>query len=330
MAERLNVRDLDHNTSAELTWWLYIFTRGFVSTLRSKRALPNDFFTAETVEDFQRCKVINFPIGASKVEKRRDAFRTWIVSKVEGERETGKKNLFVVKYNPLSQTVTFAKNMWIDVDETKAKMEFLGLCESIELGRVYVDQEFLRSVLRDTEAGPGSRVFIRRIFPIQDERDASMKDILVTEATLGRTLSHIDDCHVLVIQEPGDGLDYDKFILSKIREINVQFKSCDYNGQSLVELSLDPELSYREVLRRLGAHLGVETNTLELFKCYSSKSMDRRPAKIPAEAWRETCVERLLESCFVEPKTIFFRLKSDSDAHLQESDGNSSSDGMNC
>ena len=75
--------------------------------------------------------------------------------------------------------------------------------ESIELGRVYVDQEFLRSVLRDTEAGPGFRVFIRRIFPIQDERDASMKDILVTEATLGRTLSHIDDCHVLVIQCPG-------------------------------------------------------------------------------------------------------------------------------
>ena len=76
MAESLNVRDLHHNTSAELIQWLYIFTKGFVSNLRSRRALPNDYWTAETVGDFLRCKVINFPIGVTNVEKRRDAFRT--------------------------------------------------------------------------------------------------------------------------------------------------------------------------------------------------------------------------------------------------------------
>ena len=86
----------------------------------------------------------------------------------------GKKNVFVVKYNPLSQTITFVKNMCINVD---TRVESLGLLEYITLGMVHVNEEFLRSVLQGTEAGPGSRVFIRRIFPIQDERDASLKDI---------------------------------------------------------------------------------------------------------------------------------------------------------
>ena len=31
-----------------------------MSSLRSARALPNDYWTAETVEDYMRCKVQNF------------------------------------------------------------------------------------------------------------------------------------------------------------------------------------------------------------------------------------------------------------------------------
>ena len=31
--------------------------QGYVSNLRSRRALPNDYWTAETVEDYMRCKV---------------------------------------------------------------------------------------------------------------------------------------------------------------------------------------------------------------------------------------------------------------------------------
>ena len=48
MAERLNVRERDLTT---LNQWLYIFKKGYVNILRSRRALPNDYWTAETVED---------------------------------------------------------------------------------------------------------------------------------------------------------------------------------------------------------------------------------------------------------------------------------------
>ena len=37
--------------------------------------MPNDYWTADTVEDYMRCKVINFPIGVHNEAMRRDAFR---------------------------------------------------------------------------------------------------------------------------------------------------------------------------------------------------------------------------------------------------------------
>jgi len=40
-----------------------------------RRAMPNDYWTADTVEDYMRCKVINFPIGVHNEAMRRDAFR---------------------------------------------------------------------------------------------------------------------------------------------------------------------------------------------------------------------------------------------------------------
>ena len=40
-----------------------------------RRALPNDYWTAESVEDYMRCKVINFPIGVQNEAMRRNAFR---------------------------------------------------------------------------------------------------------------------------------------------------------------------------------------------------------------------------------------------------------------
>ena len=98
MAKRLNVRELDLTT---LNQWLYIFTKGYVSNLRSRRALPNDYWTAETLEDFMRCKAINFPIGDGVEQERvRDFFKTWIIGRrLSTEQEQHKKNLFVVKYN---------------------------------------------------------------------------------------------------------------------------------------------------------------------------------------------------------------------------------------
>ena len=179
-------------------------------------------------------------------------------------------------------------------------------------------EDFISDVLVDTEADTRSRVFIRRIFPIQDENDFFLEDLNVSEVTVGDTISHIDDCHVLVIQEPGDGLDYDRYIMSKIREIKVQFESRDESDSGLVELSVDPNISYTDLVRRLGAKLGVDANNLELFKCYASKSMKKRPAEFPVDVYSEINVESLLEWCKEGPKTIFYRLKSDGSSSEDE------------
>ena len=94
IADKLNVRERKVTT---MNQWLYIFTKGYVSNLRSRRASPNDYWTAEKVEDFMRCKVENYPIGEQNERMHRDAFRTWIISrKLSDEKEKDKKNLFVL------------------------------------------------------------------------------------------------------------------------------------------------------------------------------------------------------------------------------------------
>ena len=63
-------------------------------------------------------------------------------------------------------------------------------------------------------------------------------------------MTHIDDCHVLVIQEGGHtgGLDYDKFIISKIREIRVRFQPRPGEEDlQTVDISLDPNLNIDQV-----------------------------------------------------------------------------------
>ena len=323
MSHRLNVRERELTT---LNQWLYIFTKGFVSNLRSRRALPNDYWTAETVEDYMRCKVINFPIGVQNEEMRRDAFRTWIVGRKRAdEKEKEKKNLFVVTYNPSTKVVKFVKNMCLNVD---TRVETLGLLEHINLGTVPVNEEFFDDVVSDTPFSEGERprIFIRRIFPIQDELDSRLENILVSEATMGDCLTHIDDCHVLVIQEPGQGLDYDKFINSRIREIPVQFEVRDetLGVKKDVNMSLDPMMTYSEVLDKLSWSLETDPDNVELFKCYASKSMMKRSAEFPVDGEGEKNLESMLEWCKTGPKTIFYRLKTDSncsseDEQLQES-----------
>ena len=146
---------------------------------------------------------------------------------------------------------------------------------------------------------------------------------MVTEAVLGENLTHIDDCHVLVIQEGSNGVDYDQFIISKIREIKVQFLNKEEDCGEVTEMSLDPKSTYSEVLKKLSVALGQEMENLELFKCYASKSMNKRPAEFPVDVGSEKNVESLLEWCSEGPSTIFYRLKADSseseDEQLQES-----------
>ena len=311
IANKLEIKERDSLPS--LSQWLYIFTKGYVSNLRSRRALPNDYWTAETVEDYMRCKVINFPIGVHNEEMRRDAFRTWIISrKLADEREKDKKNLFVCTYNPTSCQVNFVKNFCLNVD---TKVETLGLLEHINLGTVKITDQFFNQVTFGTKVAVGDRIFIRRIFPIQSESDERLEKLIVTEAKRGENLTHIDDCHVLVIQEGGHvaGLDYDKYIISKIREITVRFEPRPESDEALasVDLPLDPKLSIETVLARLSETLSLDADCLELYKCYSTKSMMKRPAEFPVELETEKNLESLLEWCKEGRKTVYYRLRSD-------------------
>ena len=175
-------------------------------------------------EDYMRCKVINFPIGVHNEEIRREAFRSWIISRKRAdEKEKDKKNLFVCTYNPSTQDVKYVHKICLYVD---TKVETLGLLEHINLGTISINEQFFNNV---TFGAPRARVFIRRVFPTLNESDERLEKVVVTEAIKGEKLTHIDDGHVLVIQEGGhsDGLDYDKYIISKIRETRVHFESKD-------------------------------------------------------------------------------------------------------
>ena len=244
---------------------------------------------------------------------RRDAFRTWIISrKLADEKEKDKKNLFVCNYNPTTQAVQYVKNICLSVE---TKVETLGLLEHINLGTIKITEEFFNQVTFGTNVTPGARIFIRRIFPIQNETDERLVKVLVTEASKGESLTHIDDCHVLVIQEGGhtNGVDFDKFIISKIREINVRFEpKTEEDGQEELDIPLDPKMNIAEVLRRLSQASRLEERDLELFKCYSTKSMMKRPAEFPVEVTTsdKENLESLLEWCKEGVKTIFYRLKS--------------------
>merc|ERR1719320_1539849 len=116
--------------------------------------------------------------------------------------------------------------------------------EYITLGRLEITEDFFTAVVAGTDATSDSRIFIRRVFPIQDEFDKKHQGVIVTEVIRGDTLTHIDDCHVLVVQEGhggvGVGVDFDKFLISKIREIEVEFEPkphprvCHHNRLFLV------------------------------------------------------------------------------------------------
>jgi len=316
IADKLKVRERNVTT---LSQWLYIFTKGYVSNLRSRRALPNDYWTAETVEDYMRCKVINYPIGVHNEGMRRDAFRTWIISrKLADEKEKDKKNLFVCNYNPTTQVVKYVKNICLSVE---TKVETLGLLEHINLGTIKVTEEFFHNVTFSTAVTPGSRIFVRRIFPIQNETDEKLIKVLVTEAKKGEYLTHIDDCHVLVIQEGGHtkGIDFDEFIISRIREIAVRFEPQSVGDSSLqtVDIRLDPKLNVSEVLKRLSEVTGIEEDDLDLYKCYSNSKSDLtersiRPSQFPMEAssYRKESLASLIERCNEIKKTVFYGRKS--------------------
>ena len=78
---------------------------------------------------------------------------------------------------------------------------------------------------------------------------------------------------------------------------SVQFESHYECCGAVVNMSLDPKISYSELMKKLGAEIGAEPENIELFKCYATKSMMKRPAEFPVgvEADSEKNVESLLE-----------------------------------
>ena len=56
--------------------------QGYVSSLRSARALPNDYWTAETVEDYMRCKVAEV-FGRKILFLHSNGLLRWSTSRLE-------------------------------------------------------------------------------------------------------------------------------------------------------------------------------------------------------------------------------------------------------
>ena len=128
ICEGLKVKNIcGESAVSEFCYWHYIFTKGFVGILRSSRATPGETWTATTVSDYLRCKVINHPIGVDNAVLRRSAFKTWIIAEKEAE-EVGRKEkrMFVCTYSPVTETVTYAKKFSFSVE---AKTETLGMYE---------------------------------------------------------------------------------------------------------------------------------------------------------------------------------------------------------
>jgi hypothetical protein len=251
----------------------------------------SSFWTAVTVEDYMRCQVrltanhqlhkisifpleskdsvaispsifqvINFPIGVhnGKCTKRHDHFNTWLLSQCTVE--AGKKHLFVCQYDAVTKEVRYVKPLSMSV---VTKAETLGNHENINLGAVTVDEEFFDRVY--SAAGvplwqySSSRVFLRRVFPVQaeDSSRGPMRPLVVTEAIEGQKLTHVDNGHVLVVQEGGQarGTDYNKWILAQVRKVIVRFKPQPEVDEEGVDQTLEvfdrliePQLSVTSVL----------------------------------------------------------------------------------
>jgi len=290
-----------------LTQWLYIFTKGFVSNLRSRRALPNDYWTAESMEDFMRCKVINFPIGVLNESRRRDAFKTWVIARKVSElkmKDKDKKTLFVVTYSPATGQIKYLRNICVTVE---TKVETLGLMEHMNLGTVMVTDEFLNHVSFGLPENP-YKIFIRRVFPVQDETSPKVLDLVVSEVEKGKLLTHVDDCHVIVIQENTDGVNYDQFIIQKIREITVQMEPRGSDGAHY-SVTMDPDSKAIDVIDKMADLSMIPSSQISIYECYSSSNMVTRSAEYPVDTTGDTKLKQMFDYCKDKPKTLFYELQ---------------------
>ncbi|XP_023319476.1 uncharacterized protein LOC111694717 isoform X2 [Eurytemora carolleeae] len=324
MSLKAAVEDIAKHVSKDrsspfLNQWLYIFTKGYVSNLRSRRAMPNDYWTADTVEDYMRCKVINFPIGVHNEAMRRDAFRTWIISrKITDEKEKDRKSLFVCTYNPDLQDVQYLKTFSLPVE---TRVETLGLMEHISLGSVQVDDKFFYDVTFGCPVTTGVRIFIRRIFPIQNEECERMKQVLVCEAVRGTVLSHIDDCHVLVVQLKKtfeESLDFDQYLLKKINEKRIICINKKTRAETVV-LGLGESCKTPDLIAKLCTQLKRPRNMVQVFKCYSGKTIEDPCSEQSIKD--DECMSSIFQYCDEERKLFYQELPLGVDPDLGDSRG---------
>jgi len=132
--------------------------------------------------------------------------------------------------------------------------------------------------------------------------------VLVTEAVLGSTLTHIDDCHVLVVQTSKrneNAPDFDKYLRMKIREVSVTFVNKD-DPDITFELRLEPVLTKPDVVQRVCDHLGQPRNMVEIYKYWSGRAFpyqDTQPNIRDSEGF-----DSMFQYCDETDRKIFYRV----------------------
>ena len=82
-----------------------------------------------------------------------------------------------------------------------------------------------------------------------------------------------------------------------------------------VDITLDPKISIHSVLSRLNEAINnTGLMSIELFKCYSTKSMMKRPAEFPVDPESERSLFGLLEWCKEGPKTVYYTWRTEARA----------------
>lgn len=105
-----------------------------------------------------------------------------------------------------------------------------------------------------------------------------MKQVLVCEAVRGTVLSHIDDCHVLVVQLKKtfeESLDFDQYLLKKINEKRIICINKKTRAETVV-LGLGESCKAPDLIAKLCTLLKRPRNMVQVFKCYSGKTIEDR------------------------------------------------------
>ena len=129
----------------------------------------------------------------------------------------------------------------------------------------------------------------------------------MSEVVKGQLLTHVDDCHVLVIQQEGEGINFDQFIIGKIREITINIEPRKGEGPDY-KVTMDPDSSITDMIAKFSEISGSPQSFISLYECYSSKKMVTRSAEYPVDPTGETKLGQMFEFCRDKPRTLFYEV----------------------